>query len=132
MFQVREVARRLGLNPQTLYFYERIGLIPPPQRTEAGYRLFSPRDLERLEFITRAKTLGLSLEEIKDILTLKDGGSLTCRTVYDRLSQKVQEIENSIRQLQALREELIPLVKHCSENLQDLDRECTVLDQPPV
>lgn len=132
MFQVREVARRLGLNPQTLYFYERIGLIPPPQRTEAGYRLFSPRDLERLEFITRAKTLGLSLEEIKDILTLKDGGSLTCRTVYDRLSQKVQEIEDSIRQLQALREELIPLVKHCSENLQDLDRECTVLDQPPV
>lgn len=132
MFQVGEVARQLGLNPQTLYFYERIGLIPPPQRTEAGYRLFSPRDLERLEFITRAKTLGLSLEEIKDILTLKDGGSLTCRTVYDRLSQKVQEIEDSIRQLQALREELIPLVKHCSENLQDLDRECTVLDQPPV
>lgn len=130
MFQVGEVARQLGLNPQTLYFYERIGLIPPPQRTEAGYRLFSPRDLERLEFITRAKTLGLSLEEIKDILTLKDGGSLTCRTVYDRLSQKVQEIEDSIRQLQALREELIPLVKHCSENLQDLDRECTVLDQP--
>jgi MerR family Zn(II)-responsive transcriptional regulator of zntA len=63
MFQVGEVSRRLGLNPQTLYFYERIGLIPSPQRTEAGYRLFSQQDMERLAFISRAKSLGLTLDE---------------------------------------------------------------------
>lgn len=130
MFQVGEVSRSLGLNPQTLYFYERIGLIPSPQRTKAGYRLFSQQDVERLAFIACAKSLGLSLDEIKDILALKDGRTLTCRAVYERLSKKVQDIEDSIRQLQALRDDLIPVVKRCYENLQISDKECIVLNQP--
>lgn len=132
MFQVGEVSRRLDVNPQTLYFYERIGLIPSPQRTEAGYRLFSQQDVDRLTFITRAKSLGLSLDEIKDILALKDGGSLTCQAVYERLSKKVSEIENMIRQLQTLHDELTPLVKPCYANLQTTDRECVVLDQSQI
>jgi DNA-binding transcriptional MerR regulator len=130
MFQVGEVSRRLALNPQTLYFYERIGLIPPPERTEAGYRLFSQQDMERLAFIVRTKSLGLSLDEIKEILALKDGQSLTCRAVYERLSKKLQEIEENIRQLQALHDELTPLVKRCQENLQASDKACVVLDHP--
>jgi MerR family transcriptional regulator, Zn(II)-responsive regulator of zntA len=130
MFQVGEVSRRLDLNPQTLYFYERIGLIPPPQRTEAGYRLFSQQDVDRLAFITRAKALGLSLDEIKDVLALKDGRSLTCQAVYERLNKKVREIEETMRQLQALHDELTPLVEQCYANLQTTDRECVVLDQP--
>jgi DNA-binding transcriptional MerR regulator len=132
MFQVGEVSRRLDLNPQTLYFYERIGLIPPPERTVAGYRLFSQQDMERLTFIVRAKSLGLSLDEIKDILVLKDDRSLACQAVYERLSKKVQEIKENIRQLQALHDELIPLVKYCQENLQTPDKECVVLDRPKV
>lgn len=118
MFQVGEVSRLLDINPQTLYFYERIGLIPSPQRTEAGYRLFSQQDVERLTFITRAKSLGLSLDEIKDILALKDGRSLTCQAVYERLSKKVNEIEDTIRQLQILHNELTPLAQQCYANLQ--------------
>ncbi len=132
MFQVGEVSRRLDLNPQTLYFYERIGLIPSPQRTEAGYRLFSQQDVDRLTFITRAKSLGLSLDEIKDILALKDGRLLTCQAVYERLSKKVSEIEDTIRRLQVLHDELTPLVKQCYANLQTTDRECVVLDQSKV
>ncbi|MGB7412662.1 MAG: heavy metal-responsive transcriptional regulator [Thermosynechococcaceae cyanobacterium] len=128
MFQVGEVSRQLDLNPQTLYFYERIGLIPPPQRTEAGYRLFSQQDVERLAFIARVKSLGLSLDEIKDILVLKDERSLTCQAVYERLNQKVQEIEDHIRQLQALRDELTPLIKRCHDHRQTSDQECVVLD----
>lgn len=68
MLQVGEVSRRLGLNPQTLYFYERIGLMPSPQRTAAGYRLYDQPALDRLTFITQAKALGLSLDDIKDLL----------------------------------------------------------------
>ncbi len=128
MLQVGEVSRQLEVNPQTLYFYERIGLIPPPQRTESGYRLFSEEDVERLAFIARAKSLGLSLEEIKAILTLKEGRSLTCRVVYEHLSQKVQEIEDHIRQLQALHDELVPLIQRCQENLEISDQQCTVLN----
>ncbi|VXD23229.1 heavy metal-responsive transcriptional regulator [Planktothrix paucivesiculata] len=131
MFQIGAVSRSLGLNPQTVYFYERIGLIPPPSRTEAGYRLFSQQDLERLAFIVRAKSLGLSLEEIKEILALKDGQLLTCSEVQNRLLNKLKAIEENIRQLQALREELLPLVARCDRNL-DLnhpEKQCVVLEE---
>jgi DNA-binding transcriptional MerR regulator len=73
--------------------------------------------------------LGLSLDEIKDILALKDGRSLTCQAVYERLSKKVNEIEDTIRQLQILHNELTPLVQQCYANLQKTDQECVVLDQ---
>jgi MerR family transcriptional regulator, Zn(II)-responsive regulator of zntA len=131
VFQVGEVSRRLDLNPQTLYFYERVGLIPPPQRTEAGYRLFSPQDMERLTFIVRAKSLGLSLDEIRDILALKDGRSLTCKVVYERLNQKVQDIEEKIRQLQSLQNELAPLLEQCHTNFNHPDptHQCVALEQ---
>nr|WP_069967260.1 MTH895/ArsE family thioredoxin-like protein [Desertifilum tharense]OEJ75260.1 hypothetical protein BH720_11130 [Desertifilum tharense IPPAS B-1220] len=128
MLQVSEVSRQLGLNPQTLYFYERIGLIPPPQRTPAGYRLFSQQDIERLSFISRAKSLGLTLEEIKDILALKDGHSLTCRALHQQLQKKLQQIEANIRALQTLRDELQPILECCQQNLERLDGECTALD----
>lgn len=132
MLQVGEVARRLGLNPQTIYFYERIGLIPAPQRTEAGYRLFGEADVERLNFIVRAKSLGMRLEEIKEILALKDGRSLTCQALYERLYRKVRDIEENIQQLQALRDDLLPLLERCQANLEDNPhRECVVLEQLP-
>lgn len=128
MFQVGEVSRTLGINPQTLYFYERIGLIPAPERTPAGYRLFSQSDMERLAFIVQVKALGLSLDEIRDILTLKDGRSLTCQAVHERLRQKLDAIEQQIQQLQALHDQLTPLVNYCAQNLEVTDRECIVLD----
>jgi len=131
MFQVGEVSRRLGVNPQTLYFYERIGLIPSPQRTKAGYRIFSEEDVERLAFIVRCKSLGLTLDEIKEILALKNGRSLTCQAVHDRLNQKVEDIEDKIRHLQTLRSELLPLIERCQTNLDPLntDRQCIVLEE---
>ncbi|MGC9525088.1 MAG: heavy metal-responsive transcriptional regulator [Limnospira sp.] len=128
MFQISEVARRLGVNPQTIYFYERKGLIPSPQRTEAGYRLFSEEDVGRLAFILRVKSLGLTLEEIREILELKDGRSLTCQAVYERLNEKLTEIREKIDQLQALHDELSPLVQRCQDQI-DSPRECVVLDE---
>lgn len=129
MFQIGEVARKLNLNPQTLYFYERIGLIPPPQRTESGYRLFSQHDVDRLAFIARAKTLGLSLDEIKDILALKDGRSLTCQAMHDRLGAKLTQIEQQIQQLQALQGELQPLLERCQAA--NPNNTCIVLEASP-
>jgi DNA-binding transcriptional MerR regulator len=131
MFQIGEISRRLGINSQTIYFYERIGLIPSPQRTEAGYRIFSTQDVDRLDFIVRAKSLGLSLDEIKEILTLKDGRSLTCQAVYQRLYQKVNEIQINIQKLQILHDELQPLLEQCRRNFNhpDPNHECTVIEQ---
>lgn len=134
MFQVGEVSRRLGLNPQTLYFYERIGLIPSPKRTAAGYRLYEQPDLERLAFITQAKALGLSLDDIKDLLMLQDGQQLSCQDVYDRLLKKVQHIDEAIRKLQTLKTRLTPLLEQCQRGLAQpaTGQQCVVFQQHPL
>ena len=121
MLQVGEVSRKLGLNPQTLYFYERIGLIPSPHRTEAGYRLFSQEDVDRLAFITHTKSMGLSLDDIREILAAKEQKSPTCQAVHDSLLKKARVIEETIQQLQILRDELLPLINHCSHNIECKD-----------
>jgi DNA-binding transcriptional MerR regulator len=117
MLQVGEISRRLGLNPQTLYFYERIGLIPKPKRTRSGYRLFTEQDVERLSFIDRAKALGLTLNEIQEILALQDGHALPCHEVRERLLNKADQIKETITRLQELHGELLSLVGCCENNL---------------
>jgi len=126
--RVKEVSRRLGINPQTLYFWERLGLIPPPARNGAGYRCYSPEDVERLAFILRAKNLGLTLSEIQDILTLKANRALTCGSLADRLTQKLQTLQTQIAELQALHDELVVLLAQCTAQ-QPPDRLCTLLDE---
>jgi MerR family transcriptional regulator, Zn(II)-responsive regulator of zntA len=113
MLYIHQVAEQLGINPQTLYYYERIGLIPHPERTESGYRFYQNTDLQRLNFILNAKNLGMTLEEIKELLNLQDDGVLSCHQVYERLQQKVKQIDQQISQLQTLKAELIPLLKRC-------------------
>lgn len=111
MLQVRQVSKKIGVNPQTLYFYERIGLVPSPNRNESGYRIYGEPDLVRLAFITRAKSLGLTLDEIAEILALKERSrERCCMVVRDRLQAKIEQLEATIQQLQALRGELLPLV----------------------
>jgi len=122
MLQVGDVSHKLGLNPQTLYFYERIGLIPKPKRTESGYRLYEERDLERLAFITRTKALGLTLDEIKEVLLLQNGKALPCHEIHSKLMSKVNQIEEAIAQLQKLKSELLPLIQHCESNLSEEGR----------
>ncbi|QZZ23364.1 MerR family DNA-binding protein [Leptothermofonsia sichuanensis E412] len=75
--------------------------------------------------------LGLTLDEIKDILALKDGRSLTCQAVYERLSRKVQSIQETIHKLQTLHDELIPLLEQCHARLDHADptHQCVVLEK---
>ncbi|MEN9201691.1 MAG: heavy metal-responsive transcriptional regulator [Thermostichus sp. DG_1_6_bins_120] len=129
--RVSQVARKLGLNPQTLYFYERIGLIPQPRRTEAGYRLYEKADLERLAFIGRAKALGLTLDEIKELLSLQNEQALSCQEVYARLSRKVEEIDKSIARLQELKNELMPMLEQCQKRSSSHDKNsnCIILQE---
>ncbi len=129
MLTVGKAAQKLGLNPQTIYFYERIGLIPYLQRSSSGYRLFEDKDIERLSFIDRAKSLGLSLEEIKEILTLEEKQSLSCCELNYRLSEKIAQIQEKIIKLQELREELINLLGQCSQRINHSknNSNCTIL-----
>ncbi len=107
--RVGELAAHFGLNPKTIRYYEEIGLLPRAERSESGYRLYDERDVERLGFIRRAKTLGLSLDEIRDILSVQQTGELPCGQVLDLIDMKISVIDQRMAELQVFRAELATL-----------------------
>ncbi|MBI3943130.1 MAG: heavy metal-responsive transcriptional regulator [Chloroflexi bacterium] len=107
--QIGELARRAGVNTPTIRYYEEIGLLPAPTRSDSGYRLYLATDLAQVEFIRRARALGLSLGEIKEILSCRARGEPPCVYVTQLIHDKIVEVEQRIMDLQQLREELIEL-----------------------
>ena len=93
--RIADVARRSGFSPATLRYYEEIGVLPAPPRTDGGYRSYDERTLVRLAFISRAKQLGCSLDEIADLSLAWDGGE--CGPVQDRLRRLVAGLAASSR-----------------------------------
>jgi len=101
--QIGELARRTGVGAKTIRFYEEIGLLGKPQRTESGYRLYSDAHVKQIQFILRAKRLGLSLDEIREIMRLREGGQPPCFHVERLLQQRLaelQEVQAELKQLQ--------------------------------
>ncbi len=109
--RIGELARLAGVNPRTLRYYERIGLLTPTSRTQAGYRVYSPGDADRLAFIRRAQSVGLSLAEIADIIALRDTGMAPCRHVRALAESKVSDIDARIIELGRLRGDLARLAE---------------------
>ena len=107
--QIGEVAAQVGLNPKTIRYYEEIGVLPPPQRTPAGYRLYTAATRARLQFIGQAKAVGLTLGEIRDILTLKHTGQIPCPHVLALVAEKIAAIDTQLRTLGDMRQELVTL-----------------------
>ncbi len=104
--QIGELAKRVGINPKTVRYYEEIGLLPHPPRTDSGYRQYGDPVVERLEFIHSAQALGISLGEIKEVLAFRDRGTYPCPYVLRLIDTKVQEIETRIRGLRVLATDL--------------------------
>lgn len=107
--RIGELAARFGLNPKTIRYYEEIGLLPRADRSESGYRRYDTRDVERLGFIRRAKTLGLALDEIGNILTVENGGEPPCDQVLDLIEMKIEAINQRMAELETFRTELSTL-----------------------
>jgi DNA-binding transcriptional MerR regulator len=104
--RIGELAVELGLNPKSIRHYEAIGLLPPPQRTTSGYRLYDEVDRERLRFIVKAKAIGFTLREIREILTLRDDGQEPCLHLGQLLDRKLTAIDLHVRLLAEMRAEL--------------------------
>lgn len=101
---VKQVAERVGLPSRTIRYYDRIGLVVAGQRSEAGYRLYSAEDEGRLRFIRQAKALGLSLEEIRGLMAVAEGGcGKTLPELQRLLEHHIEQIDAHISHLQALR-----------------------------
>jgi DNA-binding transcriptional MerR regulator len=107
-YKIKELADRSGFTPTALRYYEEIGLLPPAQRTSAGYRLYDDSTVERLAFIARAKQLGCTLDEIADLTTAWEGGR--CGPVQDRLrsvvADKLARSQGQVAELIALSADL--------------------------
>lgn len=132
---IGQVARATGLDVRTLRFYEQEGLLPHHPRTQAGYRIFSNDDVQRLEFIKQAKRLGLSLSEIKDILAITARGEATCEHVRAVLQAKVAEADQALRELRRFRNALADLLARAGP-LVDCrptgGRICAIIEQAPM
>jgi DNA-binding transcriptional MerR regulator len=100
--KIQEFSRLSGLSAKTIRFYESIGILPSPQRTSNGYRDYSAKDLERARFVAGIRSLDLSLDEIAEILAMRDRREAPCRTLLDRIEQKADQIEERIRALRQM------------------------------
>lgn len=116
---IGRAAAAAGLNPKTLRYYEAVGLLPPPVRTQSRYRVYSPDAMRRLGFIVKAKRLGLTLREIREILGIRDGGQAPCVHLQHMLLRKVQEVDYRIAELTSLRRELRLLVRRCGREIRE-------------
>ena len=110
---IGKTAKQAGVGIDTVRFYEREGLLPEARRTQSGYRLYSADDVDRLRFIRRAKTLGFSLEEIGELLSLNSAkGS---RASVRKLAQhRLADLNQKISELTAIRDALATLVRRCT------------------
>ncbi|MEE9148466.1 MAG: heavy metal-responsive transcriptional regulator [Candidatus Tectomicrobia bacterium] len=116
LFKIGELATRSGLSRDTIRFYEREAVLPKPARTQTGYRLYQPEMVERLHFIKRAQALGLSLTEIKSLL---DGyqDPEECTRVKHLLEQKIVQLAQKMREIQALHDLLRQYLEACQQAL---------------
>lgn len=133
--KIGEVARTAGLTVEAIRYYETLRLLPLHDRTESGYRIFTPEDVERIDFIQNAKRLGLSLRDIRDILTVQAADEPTCSHVRDLLEGKIEEIDAAMRELADFRRRLRQLLDR-STDLQDCHptggRVCSIIEGATV
>lgn len=101
-----QAAAAAGLTRKALRVYEHKGLLPEARRSPAGYRLYSQRDVELLTFIRRARALGLHLDDIRDILAIRNAGAAPCAAVRELLDTRIREIDTAVAELRALRHAL--------------------------
>lgn len=123
---IGQVAKQAGVNIDTIRYYERIGLLSPPQRKESGYRQYLDDAILRIRFIKHAKDLGFSLDEISELLSLRMDRAAKCGDIRKRAHRKITEIECKIQMLERMRVTLVRLTKTCDEGRQV--SECPLLE----
>jgi len=125
VFSRGSLAKRCGINSETIRYYEIIKLMPDPVRSEGGHRIYNESHLKRLSFIKRCRELGFTLKEIRGLLDLVDGGNYTCAEVRDRTSLHLNNMKQKIRDLQKMQRTLKKMVSQCDGGLVP---ECPIID----
>lgn len=123
--QRAELARRTGCNLETIRYYEKIGMMPDPPRTAAGYRIYDEAHVARLGFILRARELGFALEEVRALLRLVEAGGYSCAEVRSMTVRHLADVQARIKDLRRLESVLKDTVAACSG---DDVPDCPVID----
>jgi len=123
---IGKVARQAGVGVETVRFYEREGLIEEPPRRASGYRQYPPETAARIRFVRRAKELGFTLKEIKELLSLRASPRSRCTDVRQRAEAKIEDIQQKIRDLQKMMKSLKQLTAACEGR--GPVTECPILD----
>ncbi len=125
MFTIGTLAKEVGVNIETVRYYERLKLLTPTDRTPSGYRLYDGEALTRLRFIKNAQALGFTLHEITELLNLRISSTARCGDVQRKAQAKLDQVKDKIRDLHALDRTLLALVRSCQAG-QPTDR-CPIL-----
>ena len=107
------VARLLDCNAETIRYYESVQLIPEPDRTVSGHRLYDTRHIDALRFVLRLRSLGFSIDEIRSLTTMVDSGNYTCGQIARTIEAHLKSIRQKIEDLKKLESALTPLLAQC-------------------
>lgn len=124
--KIGELAHRTKVTRATIRYYERRELLPEPARTDSGYREYEQGAVKRLQFIKRAKRLGFSLTEIRELLSLRIETGDACEPIRGRAEEKAHEIEERVRELEAIKRTLYRLIASCNSG--EPTSECPILE----
>ncbi|MET4808195.1 helix-turn-helix domain-containing protein [Limibacillus sp. MBR-115] len=114
MLTIGTLAQKTGTKVQTVRYYEQIGLMPDPGRTEGGQRRYGDADLDRLSFIRHARQLGFTLAAIRELLGLSDHPNRPCHEADAIARRQLKQVEQRLARLEALRAELKRMVQDCA------------------
>lgn len=110
---IGELGKATDTKVETIRYYEKIGMLSPPPRTAGNYRVYGPAELGRLSFIRRARDLGFSLDQVRNLLALSSNQNQNCASVDHITREHLDEIDRKIADLTALRRELHTLIASC-------------------
>ena len=112
--RIGEVAARAGVTVDTVRFYERVGVLPPPARTESGYRDYVPQTVERIRLTRELQAIGFTLGDAVDALAAHDAGGATCESEHWRLQAVLDRVDAKLAELAALRGRIVDAQQACA------------------
>lgn len=120
-----ELARRTGVNPETIRYFERVGMLAEPHRTEGGHRIYAEEHVRTLGFIRRSREIGFTPEEVRAILALGGPGQACCAEVREIAQHHLEQVRAKIADLARLERLLAQTINHCSGGFAP---QCAVID----
>lgn len=119
--QIGELAKKSEVPAKIIRYYEEIGLLPEAPRTEGGYRRYSLKTVDLLQFIRKAQNLGLTLSEIKELAEIRSSGNLPCEHLHALLQERISDLEERIREMTRLRDEMRKTLKNWNRQMKNGD-----------